>query len=80
MAQPLIARTIISYAMRNAVKPIQTVKMNMAMRLLSSMTRMISFVLAINIRPPDMRQKAATSSLGGRDGKREVGGEMKKRI
>jgi hypothetical protein len=32
--------------------------------------------LAMKTSPPDMRQKAEMSSVGGRDGRSEVGGEM----
>lgn len=67
---------MISQAIKKAVKPIVTVNRNMAFRSLSSMMCTMSLVLAMNSKPPEIRQKEDINSVGGRDATREVGGEM----
>jgi hypothetical protein len=67
---------MISHAISKAVKPIVRVKRNIAFRSLSSIMCTMSLLLAMNSRPPAIKQKDEISSDGGRDAKTEVGGEM----
>lgn len=75
-AHPLTASTMIVHAIKKAVKPMVRVKLNMASRPYFSMAATVSLLLAMKIMPPESRQNEATISVGGRDGRNDVGGEM----
>jgi hypothetical protein len=75
-AQPLMAIMTVVQAMSSAVRPMTTVKMNMASRLYDSSAATVSLLLTMKVIPPEIRQNAVTISVGGRDGRNEVGGEM----
>ena len=77
IAQPFRASTMISQAIKKAVKPIVRVNRNIAFRSLSSIMCTMSLVLAMNSRPPAIKQKDEIKSEGGRDAKTELGGQMK---
>jgi len=65
---------MVAHAMIRAVRPMPTVKVNMASTAECSSIMTTSRVLAMKIRPPAQRQKDVTISLGGLLGKCDVGG------
>ena len=73
-AQPLIEKTMTSHARSRPEKPMVTVKIAIASKPFISMDVTVSRALNMNISPPAVKQKAVTSSLGGRAGKCDVGG------
>lgn len=76
VAQPLMAKVTAVHAIMSAEKPMATVNRNMASSPFFSIVLTESKELFIKMMPPEIRQKLATSSVGGRLGKREVGGLM----
>jgi len=69
VAHPLTASTNIVQAIKKAVKPIVTVKTNMALRSYRSIAATVSLLLAMKMRPPEMRQNEVMISDGGREGR-----------
>lgn len=63
-------------AISSAVRPIVTVNTNIASSPYDSSTATVSLLLSTKVMPPEIRQNAVMSSVGGRDGRKEVGGEM----
>ena len=69
----MMATTTTFQAMSNATRPMVTVKVNMASRLYDSRAAMVSLLLTIKVIPPAIRQKDVMTSVGGRDGRYDVG-------
>ena len=70
-----MAKQMADHAMINAENPMATANKNMASSPLFSIAATVSVADPMKINPPEMRQKPATSSLGGLLGKRLVGGD-----
>ena len=58
------------------MRPIVTVKVNMASKPYDSSAATVSLLDTINVIPPATRQKEVITSVGGRDGKYDVGGAI----